>query len=82
MEYETLLVKITTVDSRDDIDNMIVCCQYGMDGRKGAGWWQCTANHGSSVTASITITILESYTFTSLIITLKHNMEHAMHADR
>ena len=54
-----------------------------MDGRKGAAWRQCTANHGSSITASITtITIVESYTFTwkSLIITLQQNMEHAMHA--
>ena len=35
--------------------------------------------HGSSITASITITIIDSYTFTwnRLIITLQQNMEHA-----
>ena len=50
-----------------------------MDGREGAGWWQCTTNHGSSITASITITILDSYTFAwkRLTITLQQNMEHA-----
>ena len=68
------------MDSIYDLENMIVWCQYGMDGREGAGWWQCTTNHGSSITASITITILDSYTFAwkRLTITfIQQNMEHA-----
>ena len=48
-----------------------------MDGWEEGCW--VVAVHGSSVTASITITILDSYTFTwkRLIITLQQILEHA-----